>query len=522
MTDTPNHSYNKPEKGKTDWHVDLNENFASIDADVEIRDTEANKGNYDPKEGAKYEATDSGAVYYGNGDTWVLADREVGTLQATNINDTWLTPADNTIQAIQDIVDNNSSAYIRLKPGVLYEGDTQLYLDKSPPQEGSKQIYINASGAAVNYTGSKQFAVRLEAGNVMPDEDGINDDANDDNWGETRVIGGSWFGPGKYVNESAVFMQNPQSKTNVMPAETYQATRGILVRWKNGWNEGCHWRVGGEGEGFTGEANLTYENPTHVIHLAGSESEFASGKNWDPTGRPRGSGRLSIAEADYFKAANGDGGATIWQDHVSLHGGEVRCSGFLPQDGVGYKISGSRTITKTCTAYFESEGGNSNSYCVELEGTGKHTPLFINPRFATHGGVLKADSGSGLRSINNGRFQTYGRRSEWKFKAGEDINDGNTWLRYEDPNKNFRFTQEDKNLAFGSDDYITAVDNDGNFAPIRGNEHRSKGPSGTTAYKGAFDEHPSADNGDRWYITGDGTPSEGFYGKTSSGVVQLN
>jgi hypothetical protein len=103
-----------------------------------------------------------------------------------------------------------------------------------------------------------------------------------------------------------------------------------------------------------------------------------------------------------------------------------------------------------------------------------------------------------------------------------NLNDGNTWFQHDDGSKVFRFTQEDKNLAFGSDDYVTAVDNSGNFAPVRGNEYRSKGPSGTTAYKGAFDEHPSANKGDRWYITGDGTPSEGFYGKTSGGVVQLN
>ena len=82
MPNTPNHNYNAPDEGATNWHVPLNENFENLDVDVEIRDSEANKGDYTPKEGAKYEATDSGGVYYGNGNSWVLADRTVRTLES--------------------------------------------------------------------------------------------------------------------------------------------------------------------------------------------------------------------------------------------------------------------------------------------------------------------------------------------------------------------------------------------------------------------------------------------------------
>lgn len=85
MTDTPNNGYNRPEKGETNWHVDLNENFASIDADVEIRDTEANKGDYKPKSGAKYLATDTGAVYQGDGSSWALDSRKVSTIDRDNL-----------------------------------------------------------------------------------------------------------------------------------------------------------------------------------------------------------------------------------------------------------------------------------------------------------------------------------------------------------------------------------------------------------------------------------------------------
>jgi len=85
MTETPNHGYNRPDKGAIDWHLDLNENFENIDDDVEIRDTEANKGDYEPKKGAKYFATDTGGVYLGNGSSWVLNDRKSSTVQLDNL-----------------------------------------------------------------------------------------------------------------------------------------------------------------------------------------------------------------------------------------------------------------------------------------------------------------------------------------------------------------------------------------------------------------------------------------------------
>lgn len=70
MPTTPNHGYNVPSEGATDWHLPLNDNFEQFDTDVEIRDADASKGSYDPKAGAKYLATDSERVYVGDGSTW--------------------------------------------------------------------------------------------------------------------------------------------------------------------------------------------------------------------------------------------------------------------------------------------------------------------------------------------------------------------------------------------------------------------------------------------------------------------
>ncbi|WP_152422827.1 hypothetical protein [Halorubrum kocurii] len=85
MTETPNHRFNTPSEGESEWHIPLNENFEKLDIDVEIRDTEANKSNYDPKKGTKYEATDSGAIYYGDGNSWILASRKINKLESKEI-----------------------------------------------------------------------------------------------------------------------------------------------------------------------------------------------------------------------------------------------------------------------------------------------------------------------------------------------------------------------------------------------------------------------------------------------------
>ena len=71
MTDTLNHEYNVPDHGSQDWHSPLNENFEAFEADIELREVEANLGEYTPTEGTKFLATDTGVVYVGDGADWV-------------------------------------------------------------------------------------------------------------------------------------------------------------------------------------------------------------------------------------------------------------------------------------------------------------------------------------------------------------------------------------------------------------------------------------------------------------------
>lgn len=69
---TENHDYATPDRGTTDWHAPLNDNFAALDVDVPVWDADANRSDYAPHAGAHFIATDTGTVYQGDGSSWVV------------------------------------------------------------------------------------------------------------------------------------------------------------------------------------------------------------------------------------------------------------------------------------------------------------------------------------------------------------------------------------------------------------------------------------------------------------------
>jgi hypothetical protein len=71
-TYTNNHGLYKPADNEHDWGDDYRTDFDTIDTALTVRDTDANKTNYSALSGARYEATDTGAVYLGDGSTWVF------------------------------------------------------------------------------------------------------------------------------------------------------------------------------------------------------------------------------------------------------------------------------------------------------------------------------------------------------------------------------------------------------------------------------------------------------------------
>jgi hypothetical protein len=101
--------YNTPEQGTLDWHNPLNENFNKLDRDVEIRDQHANLENYDPNDGSKFLATDTGDVYLGDGSNW----NQIGTVA----------PADTTSNT------STSSGEVSDGSVVASEGDVQSIMD---------------------------------------------------------------------------------------------------------------------------------------------------------------------------------------------------------------------------------------------------------------------------------------------------------------------------------------------------------------------------------------------------------
>jgi len=129
--------YNTPEQGTLDWHNPLNENFNRLDREVEIRDTDASRVNYDPKTGSKFLAVDTGAVYLGDGSQW----NQIGSLSSSSdggAEEAKLT-ADNTLVAppgsLQSTIDSatTSGSYgasplrkVRLQSGMTYEVNEPL------------------------------------------------------------------------------------------------------------------------------------------------------------------------------------------------------------------------------------------------------------------------------------------------------------------------------------------------------------------------------------------------------------
>lgn len=70
-TNTENNNFRRPVSGDKDYDYSFDTFFGQIDRAVEIRDIDANRSGYTPKDGAKFFATDTEDVYLGNGSNWV-------------------------------------------------------------------------------------------------------------------------------------------------------------------------------------------------------------------------------------------------------------------------------------------------------------------------------------------------------------------------------------------------------------------------------------------------------------------
>jgi hypothetical protein len=67
--ETSNHGYNTPEKGASNWHEPLNENFESLDADVIVKGPHGERPA-SPPAGTWYLSTDRNLITYYDGSSW--------------------------------------------------------------------------------------------------------------------------------------------------------------------------------------------------------------------------------------------------------------------------------------------------------------------------------------------------------------------------------------------------------------------------------------------------------------------
>jgi hypothetical protein len=95
---TINHGFTNPEYREERWHKPLDSNRAEYDRKIEIRDAQTNLGNYTPRDGSIFRATDTGRKWIGDGTQWV---RIVEDFSDTDLNPNTITPGDsNTVDAI--------------------------------------------------------------------------------------------------------------------------------------------------------------------------------------------------------------------------------------------------------------------------------------------------------------------------------------------------------------------------------------------------------------------------------------
>lgn len=77
------------------------------------------------------------------------------------------------------------------------------------------------------------------------------------------------------------------------------------------------------------------------------------------------------------------------------------------------------------------------------------------------------------------------------------------------------------NITADSSNNLITEDSSHSKSTHKARKFDAEGSTGGRSFRGAYDNHPSANKGDVWYITGNGSPEEGFYGQTENGATKL-
>ncbi|WP_152436294.1 hypothetical protein [Halosimplex carlsbadense] len=417
MKRTPNHQYNVPEEGAKDWHVALNENFERIDEGVEIRDTEANKGDYDPRDGAKYEATDSGAVYLGNGNSWVLANRRVKSFQAESVNNV-RTPSDTDIESFRTVAEGGG--VIRLKPGATYEWDETFTFDP----ESNETLRVIAHGATIDH--SSDPAVDIHTSNPEAIEST-----------PSRFVwrGGEFVGPGQSgdssvsglsvpdhapdVNDGSAHFRLLASSFHTIFVESSEQVRASIYVKNQRQNGDSGWSEGNKLGVSRGHARIRDQSVDFFLLAVGSQ--YVSGD---------AGGSMRNIQIEYPWGSGRGATATIYQGGANWQGGKLEFRGNLPPGGWGWWSDGGND---GMDIHWESEFGDSESTDIEFAGNNAVPPVFtaritnpdagiINGR---PGNIFVRRIGGGIRSPDGKKgFQIESGNDRWTFQSNTLIDAG--------------------------------------------------------------------------------------------------
>lgn len=337
--ETANHGYSRPSKGTEDWHVPLNENFRRIDTAIEIRAPESDIGEYESKKGAKFLATDTGAVYVGDGDQW-QAIGQLTSRQRTIDGASIARPAD-----LQSVIDGASTDVefaqvptqtIRLQSGKTYELDETIRVKPN--------VRLECNGARIVPTGDFNiFELHRGTQLIAPFCD-----TRDVNWSSTAVVIG--------------------------PSDT-----GKIGVPNRAWVESAY-LMGSKGEGigiqFRGD-----ENPCSMQHATGSLRGFDRAVDFYAAGEDT-SGHGSWANGNHFSGRiwNYRIGISMRSDGAAVSGNFVRVQA-QPNDEISewlwHMDADPRDNAETRDdEKFIMRGNNVMAYPWDNQNYQQHNPLY--------------------------------------------------------------------------------------------------------------------------------------------------
>jgi len=135
---TQNHGLDNDYSTGDSWN--LNDDMDTVEKRLVVRDVESNRGNYTPHDGAQFIATDTGAVYDGDGANWTRATRRHNIVAA------------GTVELI--------SGSIVIATGVT-STPTHLSVHLDPSGDGANAENVKAAARAFWDNGAGEYKVEL-------------------------------------------------------------------------------------------------------------------------------------------------------------------------------------------------------------------------------------------------------------------------------------------------------------------------------------------------------------------------